>query len=89
MPGWRHGARGGRVGRYVQLGPALDMMIEGPDFILRGGASAEVGGSVRVGPLPRLTAGIGWLWIVRARESGYQVSPTDERGLLLHAGIAF
>lgn len=87
MPGWRRAVRAGKAEWYVQLGPALQMMIEGPDFGLRGGANAEIGGSVRLGSLPRMTGGIGWLWIVRG--PGYLVSPTDERGLLLHAGIAF
>jgi hypothetical protein len=87
MPGWRHAARGKSVEGYVQLGPALDMMIEGPDLGPRGGVGAEAGGSVQVGQLPRVTGGIGWLWIVRG--PAYGVSPTDERGLLLHVGMAF
>ena len=89
MPAWRRGPQHGTARWYIQAGPALDMMIEGPDFGFRGGVNAEVGGSVRLGPLPGLTAGIGWVWIVRGVSDDPNVPPTDERGVLLHAGIAF
>ena len=89
MPAWRHGPQHGTARWYVQAGPALDMMVEGPDFGLRGGVSAEVGGSLRFGRLPGLTGGVGWVWIVRGVSDDVNVSPTDERGLLFHAGIAF
>jgi hypothetical protein len=88
LPGWRRGTRDGVLRWYLQGGPAFTLMTEGPDDELRGGASAEVGGSIGLKSLPRLTAGVGWLWIVRTT-SDPAVSSTDQRGLLVHAGIAF
>lgn len=87
-PAWQRGKRSGDVRWHVQVGPAASLMVEGPDYGLRAGGTAEVGASVRLGPLPRIAAGIGWLWLVRG-VSQPSVPPTDERGLLVHAGITF
>jgi len=88
MPAWRRGSTDADLRWYVQGGPGLSLMVEGPDYGLRGGASAEAGASFRLGRLPGLTAGVGWLWIVRG-VSDLAVPSTDERGLLVHAGIVF
>lgn len=88
MPAWRRGTSQGDVRWYAQAGPSVSLMLEGPDYGLRGGANAELGGSLRLGPLPMLTGGIGWIWIVRG-VSGPSIPPTDQHGLLFHAGVAF
>jgi hypothetical protein len=88
MLGWQRGRRSGNVRWYVQAGPAMSVMMEGPDWGLRGGAHAEFGGSVRAGSLPGLAVGLGGVWIVRSA-SDAAVPPTDQRGLLVHAGVAF
>lgn len=88
MPAWRRGKTEGHFRWHVQGGPSLSLMVEGPDYGLRGGANAEVGGSLRFRSLPGLTGGVGWLWIVRG-VSEPSVPPTDERGLLFHVGVTF
>jgi len=88
MPAWRRGKNDGNLRWYAQAGPSVSLMIEGPDEGFRGGANAELVGSVRLGTLPRLTGGIGWIWIVRG-VSDSSVGGTDQRGLLFHAGMTF
>jgi hypothetical protein len=88
MPAWRRGTFDGRLRWYVQAGPTVSLMLEGPDNGLRGGANAELGGSLRLGPLPRMTGGIGWVWIVRGA-SDPRATADDQHALLLHAGLAF
>src|SRR6266700_6146718 len=52
MPAWRRGKNDGNLRWYAQAGPSVSLMIEGPDEGFRGGANAELVGSVRLGALP-------------------------------------
>lgn len=88
MPAWRRSWESGAFRWYLQAGPSASLMFEGPDFGFRGGANTEVGGSLRLGSLPRLTGGVSWVWIVRGRGDP-SVTATDQRSLLLHAGLTF
>ncbi|GIW51496.1 MAG: hypothetical protein KatS3mg081_0851 [Gemmatimonadales bacterium] len=88
VPAWRRGKHDGILRWYIEGGPALTTMIEGPDGGLRAGANVEVGGSVDLRSLPRLTAGVGWFWVVRS-SSDDLVRPTDQHGLLFQGGIGF
>jgi hypothetical protein len=87
MPGWQRGRRQGSLRWYLEAGPAMSLMFEGPDYGLRAGAQVELGGSIRWRSVPGVTAGVGYLWVTRGAAS--TVPATDQRGLLAHAGIAF
>lgn len=86
-PGWQwgHGSSVGKV--QVTAGPAIAMMFEGPDDGMRGGAHAEVRGTLRAGAVP-LTAGVGWFWFHRA---GALVGEdaSDQHGIMLSAGVGY
>jgi len=83
-PGWQwdDDSTLGRV--RVRAGPAMNLMFEGPDSGVRGGAQIEVGTSLRLGPVP-LTVGAGWLWIRRGEAQG--TPGADLHGVILSAGI--
>jgi hypothetical protein len=86
-PGWQW-SRGGEVGKVqVAVGPTIAMMFEGPDDGVRGGAHAEVRGTVRAGPVP-LTAGAGWFWFHRGVASAGQ-DASDQHGIMVSAGIGY
>ncbi len=81
--------RGWRIGELrARAGPALSLMFEGPDYGVRGGVNLEFGGTLRAGPIP-LTAGAGWLWLIRHQNPGSETTGADQHALLLSAGIGF
>lgn len=88
MPGWQWTRRGSVGQLHLQGGPALSIMLEGPDEGTRAGLQLELGASTHVGFVP-LTASVGWLWLVRTTLPGEGTPGTDQRGLLLSAGVGF
>ena len=88
LPGFRRRLEhGGRL--YVQGGPLLSVMVEGPDEGTRGGLHLEIGGRAGAGRLSA-TGGLGWMWLSRSPDPVYGASTgADEHGVLAHIGLTF
>ncbi len=67
---------------YVQAGPLLSGMVEGPDDGFRGGVHAGVGYDLGLRQIG-VSGGATLLWLSRADSRG------DQRGVLLQAGLTF
>ena len=89
LPGfrWRGLERGGRL--YVQGGPLVSVMVEGPDEGTRGGLHLEIGGRTGAGRLSA-TGGWGWMWLSRKPDPVFRAGTgADQHGLLAHIGLTF
>jgi len=82
--GWQHQLPGRPVSLNLEVGPAVSLMVEGPDAYLRPGAHLEIGSTLEVGPAP-LTMSVGWLWLSRERVS--TTPGTDQHGVMLSVGL--
>jgi hypothetical protein len=86
MPGWRRGYSTGTFEWHTRLGPAVSIMIEGPDRGSKPGTYGEAGAGIELGPI-RIETGIGWLWL--SRQAGASVPGTDQHAILLSGGLGF
>lgn len=86
MPGLDRYWKGASRRLHARIGPALTVMLEGPDDGLRAGAQLEFGAAAKAGALP-LTAGLGWIWLPRGASGALAGRTSDQHGLLLHVGI--
>jgi hypothetical protein len=86
---WVRAAGSARV--RMGLGPAATLMFEGPDDGLRGGAHADAGVTWDLGGGFVASATASLLWLVRSERpefvSSSQLSPTDERAMLIRFGL--
>jgi hypothetical protein len=86
---WAKGVGSARL--RIGAGPAGTLMFEGPDDGLRGGAHADAGVMWSLGEGFVASATASLLWLVRAERpdlaSPSQLSPADERALLLRFGL--
>lgn len=88
MPGWQWSGKEPLAWLYLRGGPAVSVMLEGPDKGTRAGLHFDVGASGHVVFVP-VTASVGWLWLVRNAPGGALTPGTDQRGLLVSAGVGF